>query len=415
MERWYVRKLKEGLETKHFIILVGPRQTGKTTALTQLNQYLKAEGKAVAYINLENPLVLQEVNKHPEHLLNYTDFFRLPEGEKLFLLVDEVQYAADPSNLLKFLYDEYHDRLKIIATGSSSFYIDRKFGDSMMGRKRLVQSGTLNFTEFLHFSGNDALMDELDKLAQNPQYRSLQEPKLKNLLEQYLTYGGYPEVVLATDEKEKQMVLQGIGTSIIKKDLLDSGLTDDLKFAQFLRLLAGETGKQTNLNSISKSLKINNKKAEEMMYVARKSFIIETISPFFRNFRKELTKMPKAYFIDSGLRNFLINDFRRPSLRQDKGEVLENYVFRLLWDSYSTDQLHHWRTADQYEVDFVIENNREKGMAWEVKWDGETSLSSGQKKFAETYENFPLKKLCWQNPDANSIEILSVAGGTKQG
>ena len=394
------------LDTKHFLILVGPRQTGKTTSLKQLHQYLDEQKRQCSYINLENPLVLEEVNKHPENLLKFTSFFQLNNGQKLFLLVDEVQYADDPSNLLKFLYDEYQNQLKIIATGSSSFYIDKKFSDSMMGRKRLIETGTLNFREFLHFTEHDDLVQELDFLTQQPEYRSLKKTQLESLLEEYMVFGGYPEVVLADSEQEKRIVLEGIATSITKKDLFDAGLTDDVKYAQLLKIIAAEVGGQLNLNEIIKSIKLSYYKAEEMVYVGRKAFIIDTVTPFFRNFRKEISKMPKVFMLDNGLRNFLMNDFRRPSQRQDKGQLLENYIFRLFWDRYRSDQLHYWRTADQYEVDFVIEDNREEGSAYEVKWNGSTSFTKGQKRFMETYPTFPLKKICWEHPGKDSIDVM---------
>lgn len=88
------------------------------------------------------------MNENPENLLQYAGYFTRNEDKRFYVLIDEVQYVDNPANLLKYLYDEYHPDLKIIATGSSSFYIDKKFGDSLIGRKRLIQSSTLNFREF---------------------------------------------------------------------------------------------------------------------------------------------------------------------------------------------------------------------------------------------------------------------------
>ena len=131
--------LKEHLPDKRHSILIGARQVGKTTVVKQLGEYLKLQNKKVYYITFEDPEILAAVNSHPERIFNYTFLPNdLKVKERMYIIIDEVQYAADPTNLLKLLYDKYEGKVKIIATGSSAFYINRDFKDSLAGRKKYL-------------------------------------------------------------------------------------------------------------------------------------------------------------------------------------------------------------------------------------------------------------------------------------
>ena len=406
MHRQYLSEIIERLDKKHFEIIQGPRQSGKTTVLKQVMDVLKEGGISCTYIDLEDPAVRAEVDEHPENLLQYTSFGE-GQDKRYFICLDEIQYAAQPSRMLKYLYDRYLPRLKIIATGSSSFYIDQKFTDSLVGRKRLIRTGTLSFAEFLSFSGKEALADEFEAMQRSVRRKSTHRPQLVQAFGDYLVYGGYPEVVLAKDPKEKRSILRDFAVSMVPKDLVESTASDPAKYDRLLRLLAAENGGLLNVQALSNALKVSRNELENMIYVARKSFIIETLTPFYKSFRKELTKMPKCYFLDTGLRNYFVNDFRPLDQRQDRGILLENHVFRHLWAARDPHQVHFWRTADAHEVDFVDKVHPDSGRAVEVKYDGSRRLGKGQKRFAEHYEKFPLIKVCLENVGEDDTDIFN--------
>ncbi len=141
---------------------------------------------------------------------------------------------------------------------------------------------------------------------------------------------------------------------------------------------------------LASTLQIDNKTIDNYLYILNKCYHIHLLKPFFRNLRKELTKMPKIYFNDLGLRNALLNRFSPVIHRADKGELLENFYFTQFRQLYSLDQLKYWRTSDQNEVDFIIEESFGEGKALEVKWNPLNFKRKKYQKFEQTYPNFPL-------------------------
>ncbi len=159
MKRLYYNRLKDSINTPQISLLIGARQVGKTTLIRQLQDELISKGKNVAFINLENKKFRKMLDETPENIFQLIP--PLQEKTRLYLFIDEVQYLEDPSNFLKYLYDEYREQLKFIVTGSSSFYIDQKFKDSLAGRKRIFEIPTLSFKEMLLFKDRKDLVNTL--------------------------------------------------------------------------------------------------------------------------------------------------------------------------------------------------------------------------------------------------------------
>jgi predicted AAA+ superfamily ATPase len=384
------------LSKKEFTVLIGARQIGKSTLLKQLHEDLKKQNKPTYFLNLDRKDILDELNQNPENLFR---FCPLQKGERIVVFIDEIQYLNDATNFLKLLFDEYSSQLKIVATGSSAFYIDRQFKDSLVGRKKIFQMGTLDFEEFLLFKGRTDLVSELKSLQNKKKSKSIKENLLWTYMDEFVNYGGYPAVVLENNIDQKIELLKEIRDSFIKRDILESGITDETKFYRMLLLLASQSGNLLNVNEISNTLRITNATVENYLYVLQKCFHITLVKPFYNNLRKELTKMPKVYINDLGLRNVLVNHFSPIEQRADKGVVLENLCCRLLLERYDADQVKYWRTADGNEVDFVIETQYLKGFAVEVKFNEQDSKISKYKKFISNYPNFPLEFWWWKKMD----------------
>lgn len=392
-KRNILNSILENLFFKEFIVITGPRQCGKTCLLRLIENHLQEKGQATVYLTLEDPLILKRLNEHPENL-----FSVIPrQDQKLFILIDEIQYLADPTNFLKYNFDLHQDQVKIICTGSSAFYIDQNFKDSLAGRKLIFNLYTLSFDEFIYFrTGNDLLIKDLKEMKRRTEYLSPKLMILKQYLDEYLIFGGYPAVVLSENADRKKMLLAELSQSFLRRDILESNVREEEKFYILIRMLAAQTGGILNGNQISNSLQLSVTAVENYIQILQKTFHIHLVRPFFSNLKKELTKMPKVYFNDLGMRNILLNQFTNPDLRLDRGELIENYIFLRLRDSYSIDQIKYWRTADGNELDFVVSTEFGKGFAIESKFDEKSFSFSKYRKFTETYPEYPLSVKCYE-------------------
>ncbi|PIP17469.1 MAG: hypothetical protein COX43_04160 [Parcubacteria group bacterium CG23_combo_of_CG06-09_8_20_14_all_35_9] len=365
-------KIKGYLDKDEILLVVGARQAGKTTVLHQIESILKEQNQTSYFLNLEDPDYLSLLNQSPKNLFK---IFSFDLNQKNFLLVDEIQYLENPSNFLKYFYDEYHGKIKIIASGSSAFYLDKRFKDSLAGRKRIFYLFTLSFREFLRFKKENQLSQK--------DFRDLklaEQEKIILYYQEYITYGGYPRVVLAP-LKEKEETLRDIAYSYIKKDIFEANIRQDEIFYKLFKILASQIGNLVNSSELASTLGISKTAIDNYLYVMQKSFHVRLINPFFKNLRKELTKMPKLYFFDLGLRNFLVKNFKPFNEREDKGPLLENTLFRQLIEKYDFEEIKFWRTIQKNEVDFVIDEK----IAFEVKVQPKKFKESKYKIFLENY------------------------------
>jgi uncharacterized protein len=392
--RFNFTEIEDHVNKKEFAILIGARQIGKSTLLKQLFDKLMKQKKTVHFINLDRKDILTELDENP---LNLFQFYPLQEGHKIIVMIDEIQYLKDASGFLKLLYDDFGDRLKIIATGSSAFYIDNHFKDSLVGRKKIFEMYTLNFDEFLAFKNRGEILEDLSKLRNSSKTKSIYKTELFNLLDEYCNYGAYPAIVLENKIEDKIALLQEIRDSYVKRDVLESNIQDETKFYRFLMLLASQSGELVNINELSKTLRISNVTIENYLFVLQKCFHIGLVKPFYNNLKKELIKMPKIYFNDLGLRNILVNYFAPIQTRVDRGELFENLVYRKLLEKEEKDSIKFWRTADGNEVDFVVESSYLKGYAIECKFSEEQINEKKYNKFIENYPQIPLRFSSWND------------------
>lgn len=380
MRRKLFENLLDHLKKDEATLLIGARQTGKSTLLRDLEGESKKEKISTVFINLENKDLLAELNLSP---LNLLAFAPNPEEKTIFFL-DEIQYLNDPSNFIKLLFDEHRTKVKLVASGSSAFYLDQKFKDSLVGRKRIFRLNTCDFEEFLLLQEKYDLWEEVLKIKKTPGFKSIKSTFLKLELEKFLIFGGYPAVARESNDVEKRLVLKDIRDSFIKRDILESGIKNELVFFSLFKILAEQTGQLININELSNTLRVRAETIHNYLRVMQTCFHIETVRPFYQNLRKELMKMPKMYFMDTGLRNCLLNNFQPLSHRLDRGELWENAIFRALADNYEPEEIRFWRTADGKEVDFVIPEINSP-IALEAKFDQQLIKPAKYKLFQETY------------------------------
>jgi predicted AAA+ superfamily ATPase len=326
--------------------------------------------------------LLVDFNESPKNLLNLVDLSSDP-----VVFIDEIQYLENPSNFLKYLYDAYHDKMRLVVTGSSAFYLNEKFGDSLVGRKRVLVMPTFSFREFLFFKEKE----EIGKQANKVSLTKTTHRELLALFEEFATFGGYPEVVVTPDKEEKKAILKEIATSYMKRDILERGLKREDKFLALTKMLAGQIGNLLNKNEFSRLLGISTTAVENYIHALTSSFHISLITPFYTNISKEIVKMPKVYFNDLGFRNQVLKDFRNFNDRQDQGSIIENVYLCYLSENKKED-IKYWRNKSGLEIDFVFGNE-----AVEIKKSCRSSCSKQIKAFSKNHSKTPVKILCLKN------------------
>ena len=377
-------------DRKEIILLTGARQTGKTTLLRQIEVEIQ-KNRSVFFLNLENLEFVKLLNDSPENLFK---IFPLDKNsaKRQCVLVDEIQYLRNPTNFLKYIYDEYADVVQLIVSGSSAFYIDKKFKDSLAGRKKIFYVYPLDLRDFLIFKGRSDILKYLPKSFSLDNFALLDafpltfKREMEALLEELMIYGGYPRVVSAKDIQEKKALLEEIATSYIKKDILEADIKEGEKYYDLFKILSAQIGGQINTNELANTLNLSRPTVSHYLYIMQKSFHFALVRPFSRNRRKEISKMPKGYFYDTGLRNYFINNFNSMTARQDPGQVLENFVFKQFIDKLKLDDIKYWRTAAGDEVDFIVKEEA----AFEVKYRSTGFTPNKYEAFTKEYKSIPL-------------------------
>ncbi|ODS30086.1 MAG: hypothetical protein SCARUB_04802 [Candidatus Scalindua rubra] len=344
-------ELIKNLTNKKIIGIVGSRQVGKSSLIYLIIDHLIRSGikkEYIFYFNLDD-LKLHELFQNIAEFVHFIG----KDTETKYIFIDEIQRLTNPGLFLKEIYD-LNLNLKIFYSGSSQLEIRSKLKEHLVGRARQFGLQRLSFEEYLNFRKPITKRDALNDC---------------------LIYGTYPGVVQEENINERKLSIKDIYQSYIEKDVVDFLKISNIPaFNKLLVLLSNQNSKLLNINSLSKVLKITRKEVEKYIAVLEHTFVIKLIYPFFKNYKKEITKTPKIYFLDLGLRNFIINNFNTLDLRNDVGGLFENFYFLELLnkDVYGFNKINFWRTTNQTEIDFII-TEPEQVKAVEVKFQ-RTSL-----------------------------------------
>ncbi|MEO2154711.1 MAG: ATP-binding protein [Nanoarchaeota archaeon] len=409
------KEVKEILNnTGKFILIIGLRQVGKTSLLKKLESELKNS----YYLTLEDEENLEFFIKRTKEFVEYY----IEEGIK-FLLVDEIQYDKEFSKRLKLIYDLYRDKIRIIATGSGLFNKKDNLG-KLVGRVFLLKMKPLSFKEFVLWK--DKLLFKFFEKAQNEILKFLDnknvnlknleipnEDKLFELFKEYLVYGGMPDVVLQKNYSIKEKLLRQIVDLWLEKDIFSIvEIRKKKEFKDLLIYLALNNGSIINYSNLSRELNLKYETLKDYLSILEDAFIIKFLRPFFTNKAKEIVKDSKIYFIDLGIRNSIVQDFRKFELRENniKSSLLENFVLNEL-SSYF-ENIKYWRrkSNENYEIDFIIEKESE---LIPIEAKSNKKLEKGFNFFIESYKEKVKKGLKFNLNEevlfkVNNVNVLSV-------
>lgn len=361
-ERKVFKKLLSEAGREKVSVVLGPRQTGKTTAIKFIYETLIGSGKASGiFLDLDIYSNFEKVSTYENALAAFKLGGYKPAGEKRFyVFLDEFQRYKDLSTIIKNVHD-HHKNIKIYATGSSSLAIKHKIQESLAGRKITTHLYSLDFEEFLYFKGRKELIEQAKNthlLNGKDLFKAARE--LYAGLEEFIIFGGYPEAVLLDKKQAKIDVLKSIFDLYVKKELVEYLKLDKiLEVKKLIQYLAVNNAQKIKYQNIAQIAGLSQKTVKSYIELLKETFLIAEVKPFFTNKNKELVKIPKVYFLDTGVANFFINNFNGFELRKDAPFLFENYVLsELIKGGIDPDAVKFWQDKNQTEVDFVIEGNK---------------------------------------------------------
>ncbi len=339
-----IENLRELLQPGKVVIIYGARQVGKTTLVKKFLETIAADVSKILFVNGDDIIVRQFLESQSINKLR--DFV----GDHSLLVIDEAQYVEKIGLNLKLIVDHIPS-IKIIATGSSSFDLAKDLGEPLTGRKFTLKLFPLSQME----------ISQVEKPHET----------LANL-ESRLIYGSYPEVVTMQNNRLREEYLNEMVSSYLFKDILElNGIRHSNKLVRLLQLLAFQVGKDVSLNELGTQLEMSKNTVERYLELLEKVFVIYRRSSFSRNLRKEITKNQRYNFYDTGIRNALIRNFNPIAIRNDVGELWENYVIteRMKKQEYLREKVdsYFWRTYDKKEIDLIEETGGELH-GYEIKW-----------------------------------------------
>ena len=364
------RILKEQIKGQMFtgkaIILLGSRQTGKTSLLADIfpseEGVLWLSGDDVDVQSLMETMTAQRM--------------RTLLGNRKIVVIDEAQRIKGIGLRMKVVTDQMKD-VQLIATGSSAFELANRLNEPLTGRKWEYQLYPLSFGEMVTHHG---LLSE------------------KRLLSHRLVYGYYPEVV--TSVGKERDVLKMLSDSYMYKDVLAMGsIKKSDKLQTLLQAIAFQVGDQVSYSELASTVGIDVKTVESYIDVLEKCYIIFRLPSLSRNLRNELKNNRKIYFYDNGIRNALISNFSPIELRTDSGALWENFAIseRIKFTSYSHlwCNRYFWRTHEQKEIDYVEDRDGQLS-AFEFKYSPKKKVVV-PKHFAEAYPTATFKVITPDN------------------
>ncbi|MEK7498098.1 MAG: ATP-binding protein, partial [Patescibacteria group bacterium] len=366
------------LAEKEITLMVGPRQSGKTTLMLLLQQYLQDKGEKTLFLNLD----IESDRRYFSSQNDLLNKIKLEVGRgKAFIFIDEIQRKEDAGLFLKGIYDMNLD-YKFIVSGSGSLELKERVHESLAGRKRVFEVSTINFLEFVNFKTEYKYEDRL------PNFFKVEKDKAIGLLQEYLSFGGYPRVILEDTLDGKRRTIDEIYQSYLMRDISYLLRVEKIdSFSNLVKILASQSGKLANLSELSQTLAVSTATLRNYLWYLEKTFILNKVTPYFKNVRKEITKSPIYYFSDLGLRNYALGTFDSFA-KEKEGFLFQNFVFAILREKIemSTSKINFWRTKDGAEVDFVVSSGLDT-LPIEVKYSSvvKPTITRSLRSFIEKY------------------------------
>ncbi len=330
--------LKQHLTKRQITVITGLRRVGKSTALKYLLAEVEHANKT--YIDLEkieNRILFSE-NSYSAVEAGLKSL-GLDLNQNCVIALDEIQLVPASVSVVKYLYDTYG--IKFLLSGSSSYYLKNHFSESLAGRKRIFEIFPLSFQEFLMFK--ELPEAEVSALTEDL-YNAFIYLKFKHHYEEFIQFGGFPEVVLAETREDKTTYLKDVINAYIE---LDIKLLSDFKMSnelyKLIQLLASRVGGKLDISKLSSISGINRNKINDYLELLEYTYFIHRVPPFTKNKDKEISGQSKLYFADTGVLQILA--------QVSSGQVFENIIALQL---KAKGRLAYYQRKTGQEIDFIL-------------------------------------------------------------
>ena len=362
-------EINKYISHKNSLIITGMRQVGKTTLMKQVYDSINSKNKL--WFDFDNPLdqkVFESIDFNNIYL-NLEQMVK-DKNKKIYVFIDEIQNYPMITKVIKYLLDYYS--VKFIVTGSSNFYLKNLFPESLSGRKFLYYLPPLRFKEYLYFKDKLSLKEVMGSTLSSAlkQISIFKFKKYELDYDNYLKYGGFPEVVTTENKQTKKEILKNIITSFFEKDLkILSDHKDVRELRDLMLLLVPRVGSMLDISKIASELGIRRMKIYQYLEFLQGAFMIKLLPKYSKSIDRSIAGGKKVYFSDTGLLNTIgnVND----------PQLLENAVVNQL--SYYGD-LSFYNKRNTAEIDIILD----KQIAFEVKLKGVESEYIRLKKLTFT-------------------------------
>lgn len=368
------RDLKAVLDSKigkgKVLLLIGPRQVGKTTLLKNMLESVSTE-KKVQFWNCDESDVRQFLSEaNSAKLKSFV-------GNSDFIVIDEAQRVKDIGLTIKLLHDSFPN-VQLAVTGSSSLDLSNSINEPLTGRKFEYNLFPFSTNELVNHT---SMLEEM------------------RLLKNRLVYGFYPDVV--NNPGEEKEILTNIVNSYLYKDVFEfQDIRKSSVIEKLVQALALQVGSEVSFNELGNLLGIDTVTVQRYVDLLEKAYVIFHIRSFSRNVRNELKKSIKIYFYDNGVRNSVISNFSPVELRSDIGALWENFLIseRIKNNAYHNKhaKYYFWRTTQKQEIDFIEEVDQNL-FAYEFKYNPKKANSKCPLTFSNNYPNVPFDVITSEN------------------
>lgn len=356
--RIQVQKLLSSAWDNLWLVLLGPRQAGKTTLGKHICQDLIKQKRFDQLLYLSCDYVgIREWLQSPIFINDVLQQFNLTNP---ILFIDEVQRLENPGLLLKSIAD-LKLPIKMIASGSSQLEIKSKIHEYLTGRQ--LECIVLPFS-----------YEETPELG----------------FETRALWGGYPNVI---NNSEKEIILQQIFSEYINKDIIQIlKVSNPDALQKLIVLIAHASGQLVKYQQLANDTNVSIKTVQHYLSILENTYVIQKITPFVGNKRSEVTSNPVYYFVDNGFRNQALRNFQSLEMRNDKGFLIQNLIFQEIYkfrqQHFKNFDIHFWRTTSGAEVDFVLTKTSDEVLPIEVKFQNfdRPNVSKAFRSFLQAYQ-----------------------------